>query len=418
MHIVFVDTTLTTPPTGGAQTFLVTLAEALARKSWKVSVVTEQGPERAIVESLRQVGAQVIENLWKPAQLPEERAADLAGWINARQPDVYVVSISPDAAWLALPLLRTTIATVSIAHNDVAAFFAPVAHYQALIDCAVGVSEEIHRKLMIDCGVPPERARHIPYGIHPLASDELASRCETSPNQGGPLRIGYVGRLEQPQKRVMDFVPLAHELERREVEFELHVIGDGVDRARLEQEFKRQSPKAAVKFWGWLSPGEVKKRLLELDVFLLMSDCEGLPVALLEAMGHGLAPVVSRIASGNVQLVTDGENGFIAAPGDISAFADRLAILAHDDQLLRSIKSCAWQTSREYSVERMVERYVACFDHLTDAAFSRAHRTEAPHPYPVMQSCKSSYPIWMRKLKRRFLTTVSAALLASFAHTF
>ena len=387
MHIVFVDTTLTTPPTGGAQTFLVTLAEALVRRTWKVSVITEQGPEPAIVESLRQVGAEVIENLWHPAKLPEERATNLAGWINARQPGVCVVSISPDAGWLALPLLRANIATVSIAHNDVAAFFDPVTHYRALIDCAVGVSEEIHRKLMIDCGVPAERARHIPYGIRPLAPDEFASRRDTSSNHGGPIRIGYVGRLEQPQKRVMDFVPLACELERRGTEFELHLIGDGGDRGRLEQEFKRQAPNAPVKFWGWLSPGEVRERLSELDVFLLMSDCEGLPVALLEAMGHGLAPVVSNIASGNVQLVNNGRNGFIAATGDIAAFADRLAILAHDDQLLRSMKSGAWETSCEYSVERMVDRYVACFEQLTDAAFSRAAMT-AP---PVFAGPRSGY---------------------------
>src|SRR5712691_7287643 len=209
MHIVFVDTTLTTPPTGGAQTFLVTLADALVKRARKVSVVTERGPDRSIVESLRQVGAEVIDDLGSAAELPEERAENLAGWINAHQPAVYVVSISPDIGWLALPLLHTDIATVSITHNDVVAFFEPVAHYRALIDCAVGVSEEIHRKLIADCGVPPERARHVPYGIDPLSPAEFASLCATAPNESGPIRIGYVGRLEQPQKRVMDFVPLS-----------------------------------------------------------------------------------------------------------------------------------------------------------------------------------------------------------------
>jgi glycosyltransferase involved in cell wall biosynthesis len=410
MHILFVDTTLTTPPTGGAQAFLVSLADTLVTRNWKVSVVTERGPDRSIVESLRRVKAEVIEDLWRVAELPEERAGRLANWVNSKRPAVYVVSISPDAGWLALPLLDPNIATVSIAHNDVAAFFDPVKHYHALIDCAVAVSEEIHRKLIDECGVPPERARHIPYGINSLSLDEFAARRANEGNANYRLRIGYVGRLEQPQKRVMDFVPLARELEHRGVSFELHLIGDGNDRTLLAQTFKEQAPGVSVKFWGWLSPDEVRDRLAELDVFLLMSDCEGLPVALLEAMGHGLAPVVSKIASGNVQLVNDGQNGFAVPLGDTQAFADRIETLAHDEQLLQLMKERAWEASLEYSVERMVERYVNCFHQLSDSGFSREHRSRAQRPFPIMPSCKSSYPVWMRKLKRRFLATVSPVL--------
>ena len=409
MHIVFVDTTLTTAPTGGAQTFLVALAGALATKDWKISVVTQMGSEAAIVESLRSSGVEVIDDLWNAVQLPEERASNLSEWVNSQRPAAYVVSISPDAGWLALPALDPSIATLSIAHNDVSAFFEPVSHYRALLDCAIGVSEEIHRKIVAECGVPPGRARHIPYGIEPLTPNEFTARCETS-QAASPLRIGYVGRLEQPQKRILDFVPLVVELERRKVAFELHLIGDGNDRTRLEDELKRLAPDAPVKFHGWLSPEEVRKQLSELDAFLLMSDFEGLPVALLEAMGNGLAPVVSEIASGNVQLVKDGENGFSAPPGDIPAFAERLARLARDYSLLCSIKKSAWETSLDYSVERMVERYISCLSHVTGAEFSREHRRNAPAPYPVMQSCKSSYPMWMRKLKRRLLTPRDTAV--------
>lgn len=416
MHVVFVDTTLTTWPTGGAQTFLLELCEALVQKRCRVSIVTQPGGESSLAAALSRTGAEVRADLWRAVHLPEERGARLAAWVNSEQPEIYVVSISPDAGWLALPNLNSSISTIAIAHNDVDAFYVPLAHYAPLIDCAIGVSEEIHRKIVSVSGVPPERARHIPYGVPSLTQAEILARLPKK--EAGPLRIGYVGRLTQEQKRVMEFVPLARELARRGVEFELHLVGDGSDRTRLEESFRQQAPAAPVTFWGWLSPEEVRKRLLELDVFVLMSDCEGLPVALLEAMGHGLAPVVSNIASGNVQLVNDGESGFIVAPGDIATFAERLETLAHDHGLLRSMKAGAWETSRKYSVERMVERYVACFNHLTDAAFSREHRREASHPYPVMQSCKSSYPVWMRKLKRRFLTTVNAALCLAISAAF
>ncbi len=413
MHIVFVDTTLTTWPTGGAQTFLVELCQALVQNNWRVSVVTQPGDEISLANTLRNVGAELRADLWRPVHLPEERGARLAAWANDEAPDIYVVSISPDAGWLALPALNPSISTVAIAHNDVEAFYAPLAHYAPLVDCAVGVSEEIHRKIISVSAMPPERAQHIPYGVPSLTEAEIQNRLEQTGDV--PLRIGYVGRLTQEQKRIMELVPLVQELTERGVKFELHLIGDGSDRARLEETFKQNAPDAPVKFWGWLSPDEVRKTLLTLDVFVLLSDYEGLPVALLEAMGHGLAPVVSSIASGNTQLVRDGQNGFVVPTGDVRTFAERLQTLACDQPLLQSFKLAAWEKSREYSAERMVERYLACFEQLTTKSLSREHRKGVPHPYPLMKSCQSPYPVWLRKVKSHLLAsleTTRALLLA------
>ncbi len=412
MHVVIVDTTLTTWPTGGAQTFLVELAQALVQKDWRVSIITQPGPETSLVKALGEGGAEVRFDLWRAAHLPEERGSRLASWVNSEEPDIYVVSISPDAGWLALPALKPSICTVSIAHNDVEAFYAPLAHYAPLVDCAVGVSEEIHRKIISLSGVPAERAQHIPYGVPSLTAREITQRLEQPAD--GTLRIGYVGRLTQEQKRVMEFVPLSQALSQRGVKFELDLIGDGIDRARLEEAFKQSAPEVPVKFWGWLAPDEVRSRLLNLDVFILISDYEGLPVALLEAMGHGLAPVVSGIASGNTQLVHDEQNGFIVATGDIAAFANRVETLGRDNPLLQKMKYAAWEKSCEYSAERMVDRYLACFDKLTNTALEGAHRKRVPQPYPVMKSCQSPYPVWLRKVKshlRASLETTRTLLL-------
>src|SRR5438132_3405504 len=119
MHVCIVDTTLTTPPTGGAQTFLVELCRAFVHKGWRVTIVTQPGPERSVLASLSDVGAEVRDQIWHRAHLPEERGQALAAWVNSERPDAYVVSISPDVGWLALPLLEPSIPTISIAHNDV-----------------------------------------------------------------------------------------------------------------------------------------------------------------------------------------------------------------------------------------------------------------------------------------------------------
>jgi glycosyltransferase involved in cell wall biosynthesis len=405
MHIVVVDTTLTTPPTGGAQTFLVDLAESLARRQNRLSVITQPGPEPATLSALRKVGAEAHTQLWSPAHLPEEKATRLADWVNRNDADVYIVSISPDVGWLALPLLDPSIATVSIAHNDVWAFYEPLKHYHPFLDCAVGVSETIRRKIIEECGIPVERAKSIAYGVHAITEDEVEL-----PGAGDrPLRIGYVGRLVQEQKRVMEFVPLAAELVRRGVDFELDLIGDGNGRAALAAELSRNGLQDRVQLSGWLPPAEVAKRLIEMDVFVLLSDYEGLPVALLEAMAHAVAPVVTIIDSGNLELVKDEQNGFTIPVGDINGFADRLEQLARDRDTLTSLKRAAWQTSLMYSVERMTDRYLFSFAEAKARTASRTYRSNLPSPYPAMPSCRSKYPLWLRKLKSRLLEPRSVA---------
>src|SRR5438128_39237 len=99
MHLVVIDTTLTTPPTGGAHTFLVDLSDELVSRGWKVSVVTQAGADNSISSALENCGAEVVMNLWSARHLPEEKAPRLAAWVNARKPDAYVVSASPDVGW-------------------------------------------------------------------------------------------------------------------------------------------------------------------------------------------------------------------------------------------------------------------------------------------------------------------------------
>lgn len=410
MRSVFIDSTLATPPFGGATTFLVELCGALAARGDQVTVVTDPGPDHSIARRLRACGVEVRFDIWHRAHLPEERAQRLVSWIHKERANVFVISISPDAGWLALPLLPSSVATISIAHADGPAFYEPLKHYAPWVDCAIGVSESIRKRIVEQCKISPRRARHVPYGVRSLSREEFEARSEVS-TAHLPLRIAYVGRLIQGLKRALDLVPLAAELVRREIDFELHVVGDGPDRQELEAGFRTEGVLGKVTFWGWLAPEDVSQRLRELDTLVLLSDSEGLPLALLESMGHGVVPVVTNLETGMTEVVINNVNGFLAPVNNAPAFADRLQILADDRQKLSHMSRTAWQTAQEYSAERMVQRYVSCFTELLDPRLSREYRQTLPKDYPVMASCRSRYPFWMRKLKHRFLS-VAAGIVA------
>ena len=398
MHVVIVDTTLTTPPTGGANTFLLDLCLDLVRRGWTASVVTQPGPDHTLLDILERNGVDIQAHLWRGGHLPEERARLLADWVNSRETNVYIVSTSPDVGWLALPLLATSVVTVSVAHNDISAYYEPLTHYYPFIDVAVGVSAEIHRKIIAG-GTPSERVRQIPYGVASLSKSDIEDRCSQSRDSRLPLNIGYIGRVVQEQKRVMELVPLAEHLKRRGVLFQLHIVGDGSERAQLSETFAASGAADCVKFWGWQPRERVKDLLRQMDVFLLMSDYEGLPVALLEAMGQGLAPVVSRIASGNTEIIRNEENGYLVEVGDIEGFVGRLEHLAGNTSSLRKIQRMAWDTSQEFDISRMVDSYLECFADARAARFSQDYRRRTGGSYPPMPSCVSRYPFWLRKIK-------------------
>lgn len=396
MRIVFVDTMLTTPPFGGAHSFMVALSQELARAN-TVFLVTQPGSDGSLCTALERIGVRIIAGLWRSSHLPEQKADRLARWILVERPDVFVLSNSVDTGWLALPSLPPDLPTITIAHNDVPAYYLPNKYYGAFIDCAVGVSAEVQRKLTSEAAIPSSRTRQIPYGVAAL-SEEAVCASQRARAGSAMLRIGYVGRVERLQKRVFDIVAVAQHLVSRGVLFRLDVVGDGPDRDRFETEVRSRGLGNHVRLRGWLTGKELEAAYRDLDIFLLMSDHEGLPVALLEAMGNALVPVVSATVSGNTELVRDGENGYLVAVGDVAGFAGRLAELAGNPAQLARMSFSAWRTSQDYSIGRMVSGYKNLFQELSNQV-ERPHRCLGPKPSLPMPSCRSRYPVWLRKTK-------------------
>jgi len=159
----------------------------------------------------------------------------------------------------------------------------------------------------------------------------------------GPLRLIYLGRLAQQYKRVLDLAPIVRQLLARGVDFRFSIVGDGPDRKRLEDALAAvsRSPEK-VRFFGWLPNDEAVRVLAEQDVLLLVSDVEGQPIALLEAMGQGVVPVVTQLP-GMRALIAEGETGFGLPVGAADQFADRIAELATNRDLLRRMSRASWE---------------------------------------------------------------------------
>jgi glycosyltransferase involved in cell wall biosynthesis len=166
-----------------------------------------------------------------------------------------------------------------------------------------------HKTIVIENGVDPDLAARAP-------GREEARRILGVPD-GAPL-LGTVGRLAE-QKGQAWLIRALPEIRAAAPGARLLVAGDGPLRSAREAEAARAGVSQAVRFLGHRD--DVATILAAVDLFVLPSLWEGLPVALLEAMAMA-RPVVAARAVGIEETVGDGVEGLLVPPRDAAALAE------------------------------------------------------------------------------------------------
>jgi glycosyltransferase involved in cell wall biosynthesis len=130
----------------------------------------------------------------------------------------------------------------------------------------------------------------------------------------------------------------------------LVLAGDGPERPRLEALTQQLGLAGRVHFLGAVP--QAADVLAAIDVFVLPSLVEGLPLALLEAMRAGKA-VIATAVGGVPEAVTAGVNGLVVAPGDDAALADAIASLAASPERRLELGRRAKETADREFTERV-----------------------------------------------------------------
>lgn len=156
-----------------------------------------------------------------------------------------------------------------------------------------------------------------------------------------PTRATYdvitVGRLAE-YKRPDLFVDMIAQLVKTHPNVKAAMVGEGPDRAALESQIDRLGIRSNITLLGQRK--DVMDLFSESKVFVLTSRWEGVSIAMLESMGMGLVPVVSRV--GDLSDFAENDvTGYVVDFGDIDAYAQRIATLLDDDALFNTLSTAA-----------------------------------------------------------------------------
>ena len=183
--------------------------------------------------------------------------------------------------------------------------------------------------------------------------------------------VGWFGRMTAV-KRTDDLLTSLVGARERGVDALLLLVGDGADRARLEQRAHDLGIARHCLFLGYQET--VAPWYAICDTVILTSANEGTPVTIIEALAAGRAVVATRVG-GVVDVVDEGETGFLVRPGDTHALAERLEILATDPER-RSAMGAEGRRRvlARYAVARLVDDVDALYRRLLSASSPSTRR--------------------------------------------
>lgn len=193
-------------------------------------------------------------------------------------------------------------------------------------DSVVMISEATRRFFVKYRGVPATKTRVI------LNGARLARFFAVPARPGSVLprvRFGIAARL-MPEKDHFTLLRAFSSVVAEIPQAQLQIAGDGPMRSRLEERARDLKLAGSVTFLGPVS--DVPGFLSQLDVFVLSSLIEGLPISILEAMAAGL-PIVSTRAGGVDEAAVDGQNAILVDPGDAQALAGAMLRMARRSDL-------------------------------------------------------------------------------------
>ena len=277
------------------------------------------------------------------------RVREVMRTIRRVQPDFYIPLTVIDAhdAVCALKVNNAFAGQYVLSlHGNLPQQIADATLFQPFADLSVNPGA-LTCRLVEWTGMPKTHVFHAPNGT------EL-HKLRTSSDPQRPLRLAYVGRLTDEDKRVMDIVGLVTALDAMSQNYHLDIVGSGPCEEHLRSRIKSPS----VTFHGFINSDRLHSEFYpQWDVLLMFSQSEAFGISLIEAMAHGVVPVSSTFTGSSSEgFLIEKETARLFPIGDMAACAEIVRQLNSDRASLASLARRSHQyVSTNYPWKRCID---------------------------------------------------------------
>lgn len=405
IHVVFCAHDLPGNYAGGPNAWLVRLLPDLRKLGLRVSVlVIGIGPPEScpLVVELRSCGLQVrfLHASGKYRYL-QNRIRWIGNQLNELKPDVFVPNVVIAAYYAARWARKAGIPSIAVIHSNDAFHHQLVNSFvtgepASSVEAVVAVSAYLERVIKHQ-GPLPRILKRIPCGV---PSPAVLTRPTSD-----RLRVAYVGRFAQEQKRICDVTRAFCRASKALPKATFTLLGDGSARKAMSEIIAENHAGDSVKIDGPVPPSQVLDFMRLQDVFVLLSDYEGMPIALQEAMAVGTVPVCLREESGISELICHGENGLIVENRD-SDFISALRRLNDDRDMLQKLSANAIKTIHEgYEASAQHRKWFSLISEVSPNESKRKVRPpnnlRLPAPHPSFRGEDLLAPPWWKEIRHK-----------------
>ena len=168
--------------------------------------------------------------------------------------------------------------------------------------------------------------------------------------------IVAVGRL-MPQKNYPCLIKAFSLVHQKHPDYILRIFGIGVLKEQLDEMICKMKLEEFVALEGFCS--DVHEQIKDSEIFVMSSDFEGMPNALMEAMAMGF-PVVSTDCpcGGPAALIQNKKNGLLVPVADVGSLANALNKIIEDCEMKKNISENALKIRNDFSIENIMDKWL------------------------------------------------------------
>lgn len=274
----------------------------------------------------------------------------------------------PVAGWMTIPakLFNRKTKFIYSEHNLVT-FYAKYNYYlsgltYSFFDCIIPVSHEVSEVIKQSHKGNFFKTKKSVTILNGINTDKFSNAHRNAENLNENFTVGLVARF-RPQKRVDKWVEVAAAVNKINPDIKFLMVGDGPNDEMLRNKINELNMQGKIELPGMLP--DTVAAYKRIDIFLLTSDFEGLPLAIMEAMSTGCVPVVSNVG-GIKQLALNGF-GYKFDEFNANEIAKVIVEYASDKERFKneSLKARAF-VEANYSLTKQVHEIVELYKEISE----------------------------------------------------